>query len=81
MTVNEAIDVLNRFHCLHVDSVREQAINMAIKALEKQVPMKPIRKPNHNWKDTEITCPTCGGLLFSEYTDGHCECGQKIDWE
>ena len=46
------------------------ALDMAIEALEKQLPKKPIDKYN---------CPRCRGQLLGKVK--HCEdCGQAIDW-
>ena len=62
-----------------------EARNMAIKALEKQIPKKPIIKHiNTSEEATEIeyTCPVCG-TNFVELTP--CKewcpyCGNKIYW-
>ena len=81
MTEVEALDVLNRFHCFHIEGERKQAMDVAMQALAKQIPVKPVRKPNRNWKCEEVTCPTCKNILISEYTHEHCLCGQKIDWK
>lgn len=60
------------------------AYNMAIKALEKQIPKKPVEVRN------EIVCPTCENYI--DITDDdlyvyeieppkYCdECGQALDW-
>ena len=66
----------------------ENAYGMAIKALEKQMPKKPIR--HTAWED--FKCPACGSTEirpydteYSEY-DKDCkfeycsDCGQKLDW-
>lgn len=60
----------------------------AIKALEKQIPKKPIDKTKPD--DTAslayencniIVCPTCGGRLKLKSKGKYCDkCGQKIDW-
>ena len=72
-----------------------QAIEMAVSALEKQIPKKPIRIDKNkefdgNWKKT---CPLCGRVLMERITTsessyprhynytGYCLCGQAIDWE
>ena len=49
----------------------------AIKALEKQIPKKPIEKEFHNMP--HCSCPICeGGLYYEqEYCD---ECGQALKW-
>ena len=48
-------------------------MEMAIKALEKQIPKKPI------YQGESDRCPNCGVC----YVFGNCciECGQRIDWE
>lgn len=53
--------------------------NIAIKALEKQIPKKPIRKPNLDWTNEEVTCPGCDRNV-SEFRNKYCDCGQKLDW-
>lgn len=60
----------------------------AIKALEKQIPRKPIDKTKLD--DTAsrayencniIVCPTCGGRLKLKSKGNYCDkCGQKLDW-
>lgn len=60
------------------------AIDMAVEALEKQMPKKPINDTLH-W----AICPTCGGSVSKknvrEYVveegTSYCEhCGQALDW-
>lgn len=53
------------------------AIEMAIEALEKQIPKKPY-KDNENGVYEKDYCPTCNRSLFPN--DHHCRCGQAIDW-
>lgn len=74
-----------------VKSVNE-AINMAISALEKQEPKKPKIEPNEfckweGWND--YLCPSCGRPLISNVNgewfcgkkQDFCDiCGQRIDW-
>ncbi len=72
-----------------------QAIEMAISALEKQIPKKPKHIDKNatfdgNWKRV---CPACGRVLVERITTPeesypeiynhtpHCICGQAIDWE
>lgn len=60
----------------------------AIKALEKQIPRKPIDKTKPD--DTAsrayencniIVCPTCSGRLKLKSKGNYCDkCGQKLDW-
>lgn len=65
-----------------------KANEMAIQALEKQIPKKPIMK--QYFKDMEekyLCCPTCGEILTDRIPGDnktfyfHCmNCGQKFDW-
>lgn len=61
-----------------------KAGDLAIKALEKQIPKKPIMKP---W--SPALCPSCGCELSESLGDGYykhythlkvCDCGQKLEW-
>ena len=52
------------------------AFDMAIKALEKQIPKKPKMPLDEYW-----VCPMCGRKVEYIYLYGHCmSCGQVIDW-
>ena len=62
---------------------QKEAFQIAIQALEKQVPMKV--KNSGEGIPFEWYCPACGELLCDDgYKDTYikyCEhCGQKIDW-
>lgn len=58
-----------------------EADELAIEALKKQIPMKPI-VTLPNWKKGipfSVDCPTCGNYLTTKVK--RCEeCGQLIDW-
>ncbi|BBF41986.1 hypothetical protein lbkm_0666 [Lachnospiraceae bacterium KM106-2] len=49
-------------------------------ALEKQLPKKPLRKPNENHDYEILTCPVCGSYISGISTGNYCRCGQKLDW-
>ena len=55
------------------------AIDMAIQALEKQIPKKPI-----TYKDTNrADCPCCGATvrgIKNPFGDWCSNCSQKLDW-
>lgn len=58
-----------------------EALEMAIEALEKQIPKKPVGKY------TSYKCPVCGRRVrsgkgsSSRGIDHYCQkCGQAIDW-
>lgn len=90
MTNEEAIKILKSKMDGSVDTSYEWAetVRMAINALEKQIPMKPIKSKKerygmgyvyHDW-----VCPSCGRFLAYEPEESgchHCKCGQAIDWE
>ena len=57
-------------------------INVAIKAIDKQIPKKP--EPKKDASGEYYVCPICG--VYQEYlTDGkppYCvNCGQALDWQ
>lgn len=59
-----------------------EALNMAIKALEKQMPKKPTEI---NDECGYFECPTCGDLIYAEGArfkeHKYClSCGRKLDW-
>ena len=74
MTCQEAIERLQehkRFISLH-GILTKKAIDIAIEALEKQIP-----KPYERDADEDPICPVCGELIWDmNYCDN---CGQRID--
>ena len=66
MTTNEAIKYLEK-HGFVSDDVKD----IAIKALEKQIPKKPV------YQEEREKCPSCGSLYIENYC---AKCGQKIKW-
>lgn len=68
------------------DKLSFAAINMAIQALERQIPKKP--REHYNWVDlTEEErqetarwyCKSCDSAVEESYSYC-CNCGQKLDW-
>jgi hypothetical protein len=67
---------------------RAEALDVAIQALEKQIPKKPIMKQYFEDLEEEyLCCPTCGEILTDRIPADnktfyfHCmNCGQKLDW-
>lgn len=57
-----------------------EALELAVKALENQTPMKPIIYPGTNRADCPICIKTVRGIgkPFGKHCAG---CGQKLDWE
>ena len=90
MTYEEAIRRITEHNRIH--QRREprsvyitEALHMAVVALEKQIPKKPIiwehrtiESPISN-DDWGYECPCCGNCDI-DYPEHHCECGQALDW-
>ena len=81
MTESEAIKILQRDLQIQLENKALpdgiEAIQIAIQALEKQIPKKPY-KDNENGIYEKEYCPICHISLFPN--DHHCICGQAIDW-
>ena len=81
MTENETIEIIKNFPKWNLDDLwlendkMDELVDVAIKALEKQIPKKPDFT-----EDKEFAlCPCCNGkglLNKQKYCDN---CGQKID--
>lgn len=63
----------------YVTDIDAEPLRLAIKALEKQTPKKPIVND-----DLQIACPNCSAtLIYCLYTSkiDYCDkCGQRLDW-
>lgn len=94
MTNEEAIEIIkNMSICLARGNGKLQfftALKTAIKALEKQIPKKPLKqvKTIYLSKATEVLCPACNKSVCTWITlDSHSKkvpycryCGQMLDW-
>ena len=98
MTVSEAIEKMKNMRLfMQIEDKNNgckfteddyKANEMAIQALEKQIPKKPIMKQYfENLEDEYLCCPTCGEILTDRIPADnktfyfHCmNCGQKFDW-
>lgn len=95
MTPKEAIDFINNEVQIDVRFCTEEKVdktigvfNLATKALEKQIPKKPINKTKCDnttaklYKNCNIVvCPLCNGRLKLKSKGKHCDkCGQALDW-
>lgn len=91
---------IDRIECAirHIESsldVDPWASEIAVEAMRKQIPVKPIRIDKNkefdgNWK---LVCPSCKRVLIECITTNeesyerrynyseHCRCGQAIVWE
>lgn len=59
-----------------------EAVDMAVGAMEKQIPKKPIDRQDDYGT---FMCPSCRGLIYTEdkfETHRYCLlCGQALDWD
>ena len=85
MTKEEAIKILTELKPIPIDGFKiiAEAYDLAIDALEKQIPKKPTRTRG-KYGHTECAC--CGWVVESFCGDleqyPFCpNCGQAIDWE
>lgn len=92
--LKDLLDTTREYPHLDGMTMFGDAIDMAISALEKQIPKKPKHIDKNatfdgNWKRV---CPACGRVLVERITTPeksypriynhtpHCICGQAIDW-
>ena len=63
----------------YVTSNDAEALILAIKALELQIPKTPV----DNIERQCFECPTCGRVvvLYHNGKRHHCRCGQSLKWE
>ena len=83
MTENEAIKLIEndlKLHSKDLSSKYKNGLRMAIQALEKQMPKKPINTCQY----VSGCCPNCKKYIsdWLEYNEFMCcpYCGQKLDW-
>ena len=55
-------------------------MEMAIKALDKQIVKKPIERIKMIGLDKGGKCPACQKYINNNRHWMYCECGQKLDW-
>ena len=84
MKENEANTILKAEIVHHPEcSIFAEALGLAIQALEKRIPKKPIENDTNSFD-----CPCCNydlktdtGNPFGDYFLRYCDnCGQMIDW-
>ena len=97
MEVKEAIERIKNHTEIH--AARQfsfamkitEALNMAVEALEKQIPKKPNLKNATDYEgniiDGVYICSECGRTICYEIEGNfkenypYCNCGQALDWE
>ena len=84
MTKEEAIKAFNPIvdNEAYTDNFQD-ACKMAIEALDKQIPKKPVSK--YKYRDGENVCPSCeteNRCRIVMFWEKFCpDCGQAIGWE
>lgn len=96
MTPQEKEHIENAIrHIQTATDVDSWAAEIAVVAMKKQIPVKPIRIDKNNEFDGNWIkiCPSCKRVLIERITTNeesyprlynytlHCKCGQAIDWE
>ena len=80
MTLKEAISCLksDKEYLKDHNICDGEEIGIAIEALEKQIPKKPIMRKDV--AETYYICPECEWEV-DKFDDNYCsDCGQKLDW-
>ena len=82
MTNEEAIDYL-RNSLGKGPGIHELAVNIAVEAIQKQIPKKPTDKEilslDFGQQELYGTCPSCGKEVYFSEDVCH-ECYQRLDW-
>lgn len=84
--LNERIELIEREYLIERDYADElpkylEAMKMAIDALRKQEPMKPVKGSINPDKTQQYSCPNCGRPWWEwNFVTEYCDvCGQRID--
>lgn len=85
MTESEAIKELHKIRPRGgiIPQKRAEALDVAIQALEKQIPTKVLHSYDDIIDEMWCYCPTCYAGLGWGNVDTHkycMNCGQKLDW-
>jgi len=84
MTNEEAIYQIDNYALREEENPAKlrEAMEVAVEALEKQIPKKPIYETRslENEKILGSWCPSCKRPLSRTTEQHHCKCGQAIDW-
>lgn len=84
MTESEAINDLKMTKCTRFFIPSNESLEIAIKALEKQIPKKPSAMESTNkLTNGYFECPVCKDVVgVDDMQDVYCpNCGQKLDWK
>jgi hypothetical protein len=82
MNAQEALETIKyevneEGHCGYI----EDELRLAITALEKQIPKKPIKAKEHIMYSMCYICPNCQQNFSGTGIASYCyHCGQALDW-
>lgn len=81
MNAQEALETIKyevneEGHCGYI----EDELRLAITALEKQIPKKPISNSHDMFGIKCCICPVCHCHVYSTSNDFCHRCGQALDW-
>lgn len=93
MNKEKAIEIIKSLPAYRAELIYEResdlakALELAIEAIEKQIPKKPIVQKRGIFDCIDqlqiynaTICPTCGKELYIQFREYPCKCGQMIDW-
>lgn len=82
MNEQEAIDILTEGIEIMKLTALKPVYMVAIKALEKQIPQKPLPEERENLRYIfSYRCPQCKKAFSGKDVANYCyHCGQKLDW-
>ena len=86
MNVEEAIAIIRRKTSIPDSGEAfediEKAYDMAVEALEKQIPKEPVKNRKEHIRYTSVySCPSCGGRFAGTGIADYCyHCGQSLKW-
>ena len=84
----ERLELIEKCYRGEVEDYK-QALELGVKALEKQIPKKPRKTDSYRGVLKRVyayVCPTCGNACLEKYMNERnntmfCwNCGQKLDW-
>lgn len=85
MNVQEALARIKEHRDIHFHNEPNaiyitEALDMAIEALEKQIPKKPIPNSHDMFGIKCCICPVCSCHVYSTSNSFCHRCGQALDW-
>ena len=79
--IERAIEEIKEHRDLfYVTEISKDSCDIAISALEKQIPKKPLQQQLNVNKDLIGLCPVCKEMWVIKYKEYCANCGQKLDW-